>query len=232
MPKNASDRSSSALALRCAVVFDFDETLAIDTARADDDASTIFGGAERITQLCALCAELRLGGLTLAVCSYNYRSIFEPLMQEVGLLDFFDRTLLFGAEAFEEMSSASRCDPDKGDMIRDAIVGRFLQTDDQESELLAELALPQTPRVILPRIGTIDESEDGTSMILFVDDQADNIHDVRRACPACATLLVPSDATSRSLGGLQATQLDVIRVWARAANPGSEFDVFDDPSPV
>lgn len=216
------------LPLRLCIIFDFDETLAVDTGEPTSDPLELFGGAERIKQLHALFTELRQAGVILSICSFNMRMVFEPLLRSAGLLPFFEPTLLFGSEVFDEDGPLAACGwGDKGIIIDRLILPKVLPTaaGTPESALLAELAPPSLATVrapFLPCRGTVDASADSTSTVLFVDDLADNVIDVHVACPCCATLLAPSR------GGLQPAQLVAIRVWAAAARPSADFDVFDD----
>lgn len=67
---SAYEFESAAVRRRCAV-FDFDDTLAVGCGHEASDPVALFGGAERLALLAALCTDLCASGIQLAVCSYN-----------------------------------------------------------------------------------------------------------------------------------------------------------------
>jgi hypothetical protein len=231
----ANELHAQPAARRCAIVFDFDDTLAVGCGHAASRAIPLFGGAERLALLTALCTELRAAGVLLTVCSYNERAVIEPLLRQAGLLGFFEQHLLFGGSTFEQGGPLASLgwSANKGHVITRLIAPAVLPSDAGSDErLLAELAPPSlvSAAFSVPEVGRVAPSNDGTSSILFVDDMAENIMDVRAACASCATLLVPEYTAMRP------ADVAAIRAWAQppAAPPaaGAEFAVFDAPTPV
>ena len=234
------DSRSNITKLRRCVIFDFDDTLAIAEGEPTSDVTELFGGPERILLLAELFAELRQSSIVLGVVSYNMRLVFEPLLRSAGLLSFFEQSLLFGEEIFDEggplsdliTNSSGPFQPgwtDKGAVISRLVLPHIIlpvaQILPAGSAIITEHESPRSQRharraltaPFLPCRGVVDASADGSSSILFVDDLTDNVVDVHNACACCATLLVPSE------GGMRPAQLAAIRGWATSshASPGA-----------
>ena len=204
---------SSATVRRTAVIFDFDETLAVSTGAPRSNPSTLFGGRERISALRHLLADLSSAGITLCVCSHNARSTFEPLLAAADLRGFFATSMLFGCEVFEEggvLYEAAHLD--KGTVLSQLIAPALLARDASRSggTTLPGRMEASESKAATPSAGTIDGSADGTSAMLFCDDDPANILDVRRACESCATLYVPRLGPA---SGLQTSHFAAIRIW-------------------
>lgn len=186
-------------------------------------AVRLFGGKARLKELRELLQDLVSAGVVLAVCSYNDASVIRPLLQELSLIELFSPDHILGAEMCD-LARAQGHEWDKGDVIRELIVPSMLPSAESTGVLLAELApTPMQEPVFVPSLGTIDASTDGSNTLLFVDDMPANCVDVHRACPGCATLLVPSEP-----GGLRAAQFSAIRAWAGA--PRANVDAAAPPS--
>ena len=228
---------------RPVVCFDFDETLAVCTGHAAcADPLRLFGGASRLEALRSLLSSLRGLGVACGVCSFNYRAVFEPLLSAAGLLDLFDRDLLLGAEVFEEGGALHSPPPrlsgvdgltaedrraverelfraacaaeSKGAVLRRLILPRLRGVgESEEDEAVARLSRPPVG-VVVPRTGSVDVSDSGAEFVLFVDDCAENLCDVRAASEHCATLLSPPD-------GLKESDFDAVLLWARGASAGA-----------
>jgi len=219
---------------RIAVIFDFDETLAVDTGHPRSDPVLLFGGRQRLTELTVLLKDLKESGIMLAVCSFNSRAIIEPLLQRARLLPFFTPDLILGSEVFQ--SDAGLLGWDKGRVVKSIIEPKLMMTmqaagKPAEAVNGAGMAVPVSaeavtgasvavpgPSVQLPRrpdsAGAITASTDGQSVILFCDDDRANIHSVRQACAGCATCHVARTQ------GLETAHFAAIRKWAGLA-PGS-----------
>jgi hypothetical protein len=202
-----------------AVVFDFDETLAVSTGAPRSNPTRLFGGPERLNELRRLLRDLSAAGVRLSVCSYNSRTIFEPLLKAASLHRWFDESLLLGYEAFEERGALHKATGsmqgedcwDKGSVMKHAIVPAVT------SQPVAPAPDAEETLGFTASSGTVDPSADGQSTILFCDDDPANIRDVRGVCASCATLFVPRQQHD---SGLQAPHMAAIREWARIG-PGA-----------
>jgi len=197
------------------VVFDFDETLAVDSGFPRSNVMRLFGGNQRIAELRQLLSDLAGAGIVLAVLSYNSKETFEPLLRRAGLLSSFDPSLLFGYEVFEAsgelhqlLGPEGAASWDKGTAMHHVILPRVLRNGVNVNSVDGAGHVHEDR----PAAGTVEASRDGLNTVLFCDDDPANILDVRSACAACATLYVPRD--NKMQNGLQRVHMNAIRACA------------------
>lgn len=154
--------ASTTADVRCAVVFDFDETLAVETGHPRSEPVQLFGGYERILELRQLLTDLQSAGITLCIISFNALEIIGPLLRAAGLFDFFDTSLAFGYEAFEKggalhgatgsMRGAQSWN--KGTLMRLCMEPTVLPQDEESADFAVPYSHGQT--ITVPSDGTID----------------------------------------------------------------------------
>ena len=217
-----------------AVVFDFDDTLAVGTAYPEADPSELFGGHDRLADMHGVLSQLAREDVLITVCSFNQAAVIWPILEGARLSHFFNQQLVFGSEVFH-LDGALRVALrekygvkhvrtwNKGTVIRE-LIEPWLETasrgvsdgfsvfdEDVPPDLTfdAQRIVPAT--ITIPNYDSLRSSLDGTSAILFVDDDPTNVREVHEGVRRCATILVPE-----SPGGMQAEHFRAVLDWEMA----------------
>ena len=180
----------------CCVIFDFDGTLAtcdVGWQHMEDPASRAFGGWERVALLRHMLERLAALGAQVSILSFNSSHTIRKTLDKLDLLSLIrgehagrtDQDCVIGCEDYNRHTATSKraaAVAGKGEISKSTeINSRWMVTTTEES-LPSDSVLSSSSQNSGQRVAS--------DRILFVDDDPNNIEDVRTNCVGAAVLHV------------------------------------------